>query len=99
MTLCEHAPHGRGYGEPPGLCLITPPPSLLSGLPNPRHTIHPPAQPTAHAWQVWYGVPAHASQAMEEAMRDALPHLFEASPSLLYQLVTHMSPTELQVCV
>ena len=42
--------------------------------------------------QVWYGVPAHASEALEEAMLDALPHLFEAAPSLLYQLVTMLSP-------
>jgi histone demethylase JARID1 len=33
---------------------------------------------------------------MEEAMRDALPHLFAASPGLLYQLVTMVSPTELR---
>ena len=55
---------------------------------------HTPSPPRV---QVWYGVPAHASEALEEAMRDALPHLFKASPSLLYQLVTHMSPRELQV--
>lgn len=47
--------------------------------------------------QVWYGVPAHASEALEIAMRDALPHLFEHSPDLLYQLVTLVSPTELRV--
>ena len=46
----------------------------------------------SHALQVWYGVPAHASEALEEAMRDALPHLFDAAPSLLYQLVTMLSP-------
>jgi hypothetical protein len=27
--------------------------------------------------QVWYGVPARAADAFEDAMRDALPHLFE----------------------
>ena len=37
--------------------------------------------------QVWYGVPAHASEALEEAMADALPHLFDAAPNLIYQLV------------
>lgn len=47
--------------------------------------------------QVWYGVPAHASEALEIAMRDALPHLFEHSPDLLYQLVTLVSPTQLRV--
>lgn len=48
-------------------------------------------------FQVWYGVPAHASEALEEAMNDALPHLFESAPDLLYQLVTLVSPVELQV--
>lgn len=47
--------------------------------------------------QVWYGVPAHASEALEAAMRDALPHLFEHSPDLLYQLVTLVSPKQLRV--
>ena len=37
--------------------------------------------------QVWYGVPAHASEALEEAMADALPHLFDTAPNLIYQLV------------
>jgi histone demethylase JARID1 len=44
---------------------------------------------------VWYGVPAHASQALEEAVRDALPHLFATAPNLLYQLVTMVSPRQL----
>ena len=44
------------------------------------------------AVQVWYGVPADASETLEVAMRDALPHLFEHSPDLLYQLVTLVSP-------
>ena len=47
--------------------------------------------------QVWYGVPAHASEALEEACKDALPHLFAAAPDLLYQLVTMVSPRQLQV--
>ena len=46
-------------------------------------------------WQVWYGVPAHASKALEEAVQDALPHLFETAPNLLYQLVTMVSPKQL----
>ena len=49
------------------------------------------------AGQVWYGVPAHASEALEAAMRDAVPHLFEHTPDLLYQLVTMVSPRELRV--
>jgi hypothetical protein len=46
--------------------------------------------------KVWYGVPAHATQSLEEAMKDAVPHLFAANPNLLYQLVTLVSPTELK---
>jgi hypothetical protein len=42
-------------------------------------------------------VPADASEALEEAMNDALPHLFETAPDLLYQLVTMVSPVELKV--
>ncbi|KAI8111962.1 hypothetical protein M9435_004459 [Picochlorum sp. BPE23] len=45
--------------------------------------------------KVWYAVPSDASREFEEAMQDALPHLFEASPSLLYQLVTQIHPREL----
>lgn len=41
-------------------------------------------------------MPACATGALEEAMRDALPHLFAANPRLLYQLVTALSPVELQ---
>ncbi len=48
-------------------------------------------------WQVWYGVPANASSALEEAMKDALPDLFEAAPDLMYSLVTMVSPMNLQV--
>lgn len=42
-------------------------------------------------------MPAHASEALEAAMRDAVPHLFEHTPDLLYQLVTMVSPRELRV--
>jgi hypothetical protein len=45
--------------------------------------------------KVWYGVPATATRALEEAMSDALPHLFAANPGLLHQLVTTLSPAEL----
>ena len=41
-------------------------------------------------------MPAHASDALDEAMKDAFPHLFEAAPDLLYQLVTMLSPTQLK---
>jgi histone demethylase JARID1 len=47
--------------------------------------------------KVWYTVPARATAALEEAVRDALPHLVEANPRLLYQLVTALSPAELKV--
>lgn len=56
----------------------------------------PPTPPTARL-QVWYGVPSSATLALEEAVRDALPHLAEGNPRLLYQLVTMLSPLELQV--
>jgi len=46
--------------------------------------------------KVWYGVPASATLALEEAMKDALPHLFESNPGLLHQLVTTLSPMELK---
>lgn len=46
--------------------------------------------------KVWYGVPANASAALEEAMQDALPDLFEAAPDLMYSLVTMVSPMNLQ---
>lgn len=49
--------------------------------------------------KVWYGVPACAAKAFEEAMKDALPHLFESAPTLMYDLVTLLSPEELKVCV
>ncbi|PSC70309.1 lysine-specific demethylase JMJ16 [Micractinium conductrix] len=45
--------------------------------------------------KVWYGVPASATGALEEAVRDALPHLVAANPRLLYQLVTALAPAEL----
>ena len=51
----------------------------------------------SYCLQVWYGVPADASETLEIAMRDALPHLFEHSPDLLYQLVTLVSPAQLKV--
>lgn len=41
-------------------------------------------------------MPANASDALDEAMKDAFPHLFEAAPDLLYQLVTMLSPAQLK---
>ncbi|KAL4433266.1 hypothetical protein ABPG77_003314 [Micractinium sp. CCAP 211/92] len=46
--------------------------------------------------KVWYGVPASATAALEEAVRDALPHLCAGNPRLMYQLVTALSPMELK---
>jgi len=46
--------------------------------------------------KVWYGVPAHASESLEEAIRDAVPHLVDPTPNLLYQLVTMVSPRQLK---
>lgn len=46
---------------------------------------------------MWYGVPATATSALEGAMKDALPDLFEAAPDLMYSLVTMVSPMNLQV--
>lgn len=46
--------------------------------------------------KVWYCCPGEAASHFEEAMRDALPHLFEESPDLLFQLVTQLHPRELQ---
>ncbi|KAG1665572.1 hypothetical protein FOA52_000719 [Chlamydomonas sp. UWO 241] len=47
--------------------------------------------------KIWYGVPSAAAAAFEDAMRDALPHLFEEDPMLLHRLVTMLSPSELVV--
>eukprot|EP00798_Chlamydomonas_sp_ICE-L_P008179 gene8179-1435_t len=46
--------------------------------------------------KVWYGVPTNAWQAFEEAMLDALPHLFEEDPHLLHRMVTMLSPAQLK---
>lgn len=45
--------------------------------------------------QVWYGVPASAAAALDAAMRDALPHLFQRDKLLLHKLVTMLSPAQL----
>ena len=50
----------------------------------------------AGAPKVWYSVPASGARALEAAFQDAVPHLTAAAPNLLFQLVTHMSPTELR---
>lgn len=45
--------------------------------------------------KVWYSVPGDFSEQFEQAMQDALPDLFKASPSLLHELVTQIHPREL----
>jgi hypothetical protein len=40
---------------------------------------------------VWYGVPAAAAAALDAAMRDALPHLFDKDHLLLHKLITMLS--------
>lgn len=45
--------------------------------------------------KTWYGVPGEYSSAFEDAMRSEAPDLFEQQPSLLFQLVTLMSPARI----
>lgn len=45
--------------------------------------------------QIWYGVPAAAAAALDAAMRDALPHLFDKDHLLLHKLITMLSPAQL----
>jgi hypothetical protein len=46
--------------------------------------------------KVWYCVPPNQSGLFEEAMRELLPELFQASPDLLLKLVTMADPRHLQ---
>ncbi|KAF2279992.1 histone demethylase JARID1D [Westerdykella ornata] len=47
------------------------------------------------ATKTWYGIPAEDSEKFEQAMRDAVPELFETQPDLLFQLVTLLTPGHL----
>ncbi|KAK9238734.1 PLU-1-like protein-domain-containing protein [Lipomyces kononenkoae] len=47
------------------------------------------------ATKTWYGIPGADSDKFEEAMRKAVPELFEQQPDLLFQLVTMLSPRRL----
>ncbi|KAK9368529.1 PLU-1-like protein-domain-containing protein [Lipomyces kononenkoae] len=47
------------------------------------------------ATKTWYGIPGADSDRFEEAMRKAVPELFEQQPDLLFQLVTMLSPKRL----
>ena len=42
--------------------------------------------------KVWYGVPASATDQIEQAFRDSMPELFASSPDLLFHITTMLSP-------
>ncbi|KAM5464693.1 hypothetical protein MauCBS54593_006784 [Microsporum audouinii] len=46
--------------------------------------------------KTWYGIPGADAEAFEEAMRQAVPELFETQPDLLFQLVTLLPPNQLK---
>jgi histone demethylase JARID1 len=48
------------------------------------------------ATKTWYGIPAEDADKFEQAMRDAVPELFESQPDLLFQLVTLLTPEQLK---
>lgn len=48
------------------------------------------------ATKTWYGIPGEDAEKFEAAMRDAVPELFETQPDLLFQLVTLLTPDQLQ---
>ena len=48
------------------------------------------------ATKTWYGIPGDEAIAFEDAMRRAVPELFEGQPDLLFQLVTLMPPDQLR---
>lgn len=47
------------------------------------------------ATKTWYGIPGDDADKFENAMRKAVPELFEQQPDLLFQLVTMLSPKRL----
>ncbi|KAL9019524.1 MAG: hypothetical protein Q9185_003224 [Variospora sp. 1 TL-2023] len=46
--------------------------------------------------KTWYGIPGADAERFEEAMRQAVPELFETQPDLLFQLVTLLPPDQLK---
>ncbi len=48
------------------------------------------------ATKTWYGIPGEDAEKFENAMREAVPELFETQPDLLFQLVTLLTPEQLQ---
>lgn len=47
------------------------------------------------ATKTWYGIPGEDAERFENAMREAVPELFEQQPDLLFQLVTLLTPQHL----
>ena len=48
------------------------------------------------ATKTWYGIPGDDAEKFENAMREAVPELFETQPDLLFQLVTLLPPDQLK---
>jgi len=48
------------------------------------------------ATKTWYGIPGADAEKFEDAMREAVPELFETQPDLLFQLVTLLTPEQLK---
>ena len=48
------------------------------------------------ATKTWYGIPGSDAEKFEQAMREAVPELFESQPDLLFQLVTLLPPDRLK---
>ena len=48
------------------------------------------------ATKTWYGIPGDDAEKFENAMRQAVPELFETQPDLLFQLVTLLTPEQLK---
>ena len=48
------------------------------------------------ATKTWYGIPGADAERFEEAMKEAVPELFESQPDLLFQLVTLLPPDRLK---
>ncbi|KAI4170030.1 MAG: hypothetical protein LQ343_005279 [Gyalolechia ehrenbergii] len=46
--------------------------------------------------KTWYGIPGADAERFEEAMKQAVPELFESQPDLLFQLVTLLPPDQLK---
>ncbi|POS87808.1 hypothetical protein EPUL_000269 [Erysiphe pulchra] len=49
--------------------------------------------------KTWYAIPGGDAESFEQAMRQAVPELFETQPDLLFQLVTLLTPEQLKKLV